>query len=54
MEDDFISELGMTRMAGTALNFGSNEGWIAFEIGDGAEGLELNYAFEAEEYHCEL
>ena len=41
-------------MAGTALNFGSNEGWIAFEISDGAEGLELNYAFEAEEYHCEL
>lgn len=54
MEDDFISELGMTRMAGTTLNFGSNEGWIAFEINDGAEGLELNYAFEAEEYHCAL
>ena len=54
MEDDFISELGMTRMAGTTLNFGSNEGWIAFEIKDGAEGLELSYAFEEEEYHCAL
>lgn len=54
MEDDFISELGMTRMAGTALNFGSNEGWIAFEIGADSEGLELDYAFEAEEYHCAL
>ena len=54
MEDDFISELGMNRMAGTTLNFGSNEGWIAFEIKDGAEGLELSYAFEEEEYHCAL
>ena len=25
MDDEFISELGMTRMAGTTLNFGSNE-----------------------------
>ena len=54
VDDDFISELGMTRMAGTALNFGSNEGWIAFEIGEDSEGLELDYAFEAEEYHCAL
>lgn len=31
----------MTRMAGTTLNFGSNEGWIAFEIDENAEGLSL-------------
>lgn len=54
MDDEFISELGMTRMAGTTLNFGSNEGWIAFEIDENAEGLELSYPFEAEEYHCAL
>lgn len=30
-DDEFITELGMIRMAGTTLNFGSNEGWIAFE-----------------------
>lgn len=54
MDDEFITELGMTRMAGTTLNFGSNEGWIAFEINDNAEGLELSYPFEAEEYHCAL
>lgn len=54
MDDEFISELGMTRMAGTTLNFGSNEGWIAFEIDENAEDLELSYPFEAEEYHCAL
>lgn len=54
MDDEFISELGMTRMVGTTLNFGSNEGWIAFEIDENAEGLELSYPFEAEEYHCAL
>ena len=54
MDDEFITELGMTRMAGTTLNFGSNEGWIAFEIDENAEGLELSYPFEAEEYHCAL
>ena len=54
MDDEFISELGMTRMVGTTLNVGSNEGWIAFEIDENAEGLELSYPFEAEEYHCAL
>ena len=53
-EDEFITELGMTRMPGTTLNFGSNEGWIAFEINENAEGLELSYPFEAEEYRCAL
>ena len=53
-DDEFITELGMTRMAGTTLNFGSNEGWIAFEINENAEGLELSYPFEAEAYNCAL
>ena len=54
MDDEFITELGMTRMAGTTLNFGSNEGWIAFEINENADGLELSYPFEAEAYNCAL
>ena len=52
MDDEFVAEAGMKRMTGTALNFGSNEGWIAFEIDEKAEGLELSYPFEEEEYHC--
>ena len=54
MSDEFLTDLGMKRMPGNALNFGSNEGWIAFEVNDDAEGLELSYSFEAEEYHCAL
>ena len=54
MDDEFISELGMTRMAGTKLNFGSNKGWIAFEIKEDASGLTLSYPFESETYSCEL
>ena len=52
MDDEFVAEAGMKRMTGTALNFGLNEGWIAFEIDEKAESLELSYPFEAEEYHC--
>ena len=52
MDDEFVAEAGMKRMTGTALNFGSNEGWNAFEIDEKAEGLELSYPFEEEEYHC--
>ena len=54
MSDEFLTDLGMKRMPGNALNFGSNEGWIAFEVNDDAEGLELSYSFESEEYHCTL
>lgn len=54
MEDEFITDLGMVRMSGTALNFGSNEGWIAFEIKEGASGLQLSYPFEEEAYSCDL
>ena len=54
MEDEFLTELGMTRMTGNTLNFGSNEGWIVFEIDENAGNLELNYSFETEEYQCVL
>ena len=54
MSDEFLTDLGMKRMPGNTLNFGSNEGWIAFEVNDGAEGLELSYSFESDEYHCVL
>ena len=42
MSDEFLTDLGMTRMTGNTLNFGSNEGWIAFEIDENAENLEQN------------
>ena len=54
MSDEFLTDLGMKRMPGNTLNFGSNEGWIAFEVNDDAEGLELSYSFESEESHCTL
>lgn len=54
IEDEFITDLGMMRMPGTTLNFGSNEGWIAFEISENASGLQLSYPFEAETYTCDL
>jgi len=54
IEDEFILDLGMKRMPGTKLNFGSNEGWIAFEIPEKAEDLTISYAFEEETYSCEL
>ena len=54
IDDEFLTNLGMTRTAGTKLNFGSNEGWIAFEIKEDASGLTLSYPFESETYSCEL
>ena len=54
MSDEFLTDLGMTRMTGNTLNFGSNEGWIAFEIDENAENLELCYPFEAENYQQAL
>lgn len=54
VEDEFITDLGMERMSGTSLNFGSNEGWIAFEVKEGATGLQLVYPFEAETFSCDL
>ena len=54
IDDEFLTNLGMTRMSGTKLNFGYNEGWIAFEIKEEASGLTLSYPFESETYSCEL
>ena len=55
IQDEFILDLGMKRLPGTKLNFGSNEGWIAFEIPlTSSSGLTLSYDFENESYSCEL
>ena len=48
IEDGFILDLGMKHMPGNDLNFGMNEGWIAFEIDENAEGLTLSYPFKEE------
>lgn len=48
IDDTFIKDLGMVRMSGTDLNFGTNEGWIAFEVKEDTENLTLNYEFENE------
>ncbi|WP_343210331.1 hypothetical protein [Anaerolentibacter hominis] len=45
-DDSFLSDLGMKRIPGTSLNFGSHEGWLAFEIKEGASGLTISYPFE--------
>lgn len=49
MDDDFITDYGMARLPGTDLNFGTYEGWIAFEIPQDAEDLSLVYSFESED-----
>jgi len=49
VEDIFISDLGMKRLPGTTLNFGSYEGWIAFEVKKEAKGLTLKYDFNDED-----
>lgn len=55
IEDEFILDLGMKRMPGTKLNFGSNEGWIAFEIPkEAVDELTLSYEFGNETYECKL
>ena len=50
IDDDFLSELGMKHMPSIKLNFGINEGWIAFEIEEDAEELTLSYPFEEEPF----
>ena len=52
--DEFILDLGMKRMPGTKLNFGSNEGWIAYEIPKEAAGLVISYGFENETWRFSL
>ncbi|MDO4556099.1 MAG: hypothetical protein Q4B70_13265 [Lachnospiraceae bacterium] len=46
IDDAFLTDLNMKRMPGTELNFGSNEGFIAFEVNEGASGYTLSYPFE--------
>lgn len=46
IEDSFITDLNMQRLPGTTLNFGTNEGFIAFEVKEGATGYTLRYPFE--------
>ena len=54
IDDEFIADLGMKHMSGGDLNFGTNEGWIVYEIPEEAEGLTLSYAFEEETFTCSL
>ena len=48
IDDTFLADLDMLRMPGTDLNFGSHEGWFAYEVKEGASNLTLNYEFENE------
>lgn len=54
IDDSFFAELGMKHMTSLDLNFGINEGWIAFEVDKDAEDLTLSYAFKEETFLCEL
>ena len=54
MEDEFLSDLGMMRMPGNTLNFGTSEGWMIYEVNEDADGLTLNYSFNEDENHCNL
>lgn len=47
IDDSFIDSLTWKRMSGTDLNFGTSEGWFAYEIPEdkAASGLVLSYAF---------
>lgn len=50
IDDSFIDSLTWKRMSGTDLNFGTNEGWFAYEIPEdkSTSGLVLSYKFEGE------
>jgi arylsulfate sulfotransferase len=50
LDDSFLSDLGMKRMPGTDLNFGTNTGWIAYEVKTGYTSLKLSYKFNEETY----
>ena len=52
--DEFLIDLGMKRMPGTRLNFGSNEGWIAYLVPADAAGLAISYSFADETWRCSL
>jgi hypothetical protein len=44
----------MKRISGTNLNFGTSEGWIAFEINEDAQNVSLIYPFNDQELKIEL
>lgn len=50
IDDSFIDSLTWKRISGTDLNFGTNEGWFAYEIPEdkAGAGLVLSYQFESE------
>lgn len=54
LDDSFISDLGMKRMPGTDLNFGTNDGWIAYEVKEGYTSLKLSYNFNDEKYEYSI
>ena len=44
MDDAFLTDLGFKRMTSNDLNFGSNEGWVAFEVDKDSKDFTLEYA----------
>lgn len=54
IEDEFITDLGMKRLPGTDLNFGENQGWIAFEVDENAESLKMQYVFADETLNMDI
>ena len=53
-DDGFLEDLNMERMPGTTLNFGSNEGWIAFSVPEDLNQVTLYYEFAKETIKCDL
>lgn len=47
INDSFLEDYGFKRMKGTPLNFGNNEGWIAFEVNSAAKDFKINYTSDA-------
>lgn len=54
IDDSFLNDLSMKRIPGTNLNFGTNEGWIAFEINEDAQNLSLIYPFSGDELNIKI
>ena len=48
IDDSFLADYGMNRLPGTALNFGSYEGWICFQIPENTNDLTFVYPFASE------
>lgn len=53
-DDIYLSDLGFNRMPGTDLNFGTNNGWIAFQINKPGTELTLEYPFTNEIFQYKL